>query len=77
MNRMAEESGCRKTNINLASAGGDQLIVLPMPAVLLNIQMSSACALTSQPSLWYQSLQTCYKNKGGVGVEAQGQERRE
>lgn len=55
---MAEDSGCRKTNINLASAGGDQLIVLPMPAVLLNIQMSSACASTSQPSLWYQSLQT-------------------
>lgn len=78
MKHMAEESGCRKTSINLASAGGDQLIVLPMPAVLLNIQVSSACAsfdLSAFPVV-PKPPDSCYKNKGGVGVEAQGQERR-
>lgn len=60
MDRVAEESGSRKTNVNLALTGEDQLIVLPLLLVLLNIEVSHSliCTWTSSASVWLQSLQT-------------------
>lgn len=66
-NRAAEEWGSRKTNVNLALTGEDQLIVLPLLLVLLNIEVSYSliCTWTSSASVWLQSLQT-HITKTGV-----------
>jgi len=78
MNRVAEESGSRKMSVNLALAGEDQLIVLPLLLVLLNIQVSfsSVCMWTSPTSTLLQSLQTHITKTRCVGREALWQETR-
>lgn len=72
MNRVTEKSRCRKTNINLALTGENQLIVLLLLLVLLNIQFYffAVCTLTSSTSVWLHSFQTHITKARYIGVKA-------